>query len=718
MNISTNQPVAKSFIFRRFFINGIFSLAFAISLLINYLSYAEIKELGTANKRVAHTYQVILSASDSLYYFASAESNQRGYLLSGDLKFISRLDDISNNIIAALGQVNKLTFENASQQLRLQRLNQLINQRLTLLQNLIKIKKKSAENIFNIADRDNISLLMQGQNLSEQVNDILTDVRLDELNLLNQRNALLENNATLANTVIIGGNIITDIFLIMVFVLFNFELGKRRQAEKRRVQAEIELTSILHNASDMIAAVDTNYRYINFNPAYQRELEKLFGKKVRIGMSLTEATQKFPNETDRFMAFWAHSLGGHETTRIIEFERNNTIVTFEVTANLIRNQDDKNILGAVHVVRNITSRVQEQAELKKSYEVLNHGMQALQQRNEKITLLVEMSEVMLACSSTAELSDVIAKYCKRILNFVNGVLYTMHSSRNYLESITQWGQPSQRQETFTFDQCWALRMGRLHLVDHIHNQLTCQHSKMHAGQAFPYVCAPLMAQNDIIGLLYLELPPILNPDIELLDSDDRLIIHAVAEQTALSLANLRLRENLQFQSVHDPLTGLYNRRYLEEFMQKVLHQATRTKMPLAVFMLDLDYFKRFNDNNGHEAGNALLKEVGLLLTREIRSGDIAARYGGEEFTIVLYNTEAEFALLRAETIRKSFSQISIQYGAGTLGSVTVSMGMAMFPHDGRTSSQLIEAADKALYAAKKHGRNCVLQYTSPQITVV
>ncbi len=236
--------------------------------------------------------------------------------------------------------------------------------------------------------------------------------------------------------------------------------------------------------------------------------------------------------------------------------------------------------------------------------------------------------------------------------------------------------------------------------------MICNHVAQ-AEQPEILMCVPLMAQNDIYGLLYLELNP---EEIERIE-DHKLLINAFSELTALALANVRLRENLRHQSIRDPLTSLYNRRYLEDFLFKQLHQAERTKVPLCLLMLDLDHFKKLNDTYGHDAGDAALKEFGKILQNDIRVSDIASRYGGEEFIIVLYDADAAAAKSRANSIREAFSMAQIRYGAQVIGPLSVSIGISQFPSDGQTLQTLVESADRALYCAKNNGRNQVVFFS-------
>jgi diguanylate cyclase (GGDEF)-like protein len=182
---------------------------------------------------------------------------------------------------------------------------------------------------------------------------------------------------------------------------------------------------------------------------------------------------------------------------------------------------------------------------------------------------------------------------------------------------------------------------------------------------------------------------------------------AIAENLALSLANLKLWETLQNQAIRDPLTGLYNRRYLEETMDREIHRSRRLKAPLGVVMMDLDHFKDFNDSFGHGAGDALLSALAHVITAGIRTEDIACRYGGEEFLLVIPGASLATALERAEKVRQAVKALQVKYQGRFLKSTTISLGVAIFPDHGQTAEEVITAADAALYRAKQAGRDRV-----------
>jgi diguanylate cyclase (GGDEF)-like protein len=217
-----------------------------------------------------------------------------------------------------------------------------------------------------------------------------------------------------------------------------------------------------------------------------------------------------------------------------------------------------------------------------------------------------------------------------------------------------------------------------------------------------YLCIPMMAQSEALGVLHLMQPD----DVKMTDTKQRMAV-TMSEHIAMALSNLRLHETLRSQSIRDPLTGLFNRRFMEESLELEIRRASRNQRPLGMIMIDLDHFKYFNDTFGHEAGDLLLKELGSLLKGNIRGEDIACRYGGEEFTLILPEGTGTVTLQRAEFFREAIQRLDVHHRGHPLGKITASMGVAVFPDHGRTAESLINAADKALYRSKAAGRDCV-----------
>ncbi|HEO1389274.1 TPA: diguanylate cyclase [Legionella pneumophila] len=694
-----NRSILSNLRLSRTLLNIIFIIALSLLLIINIISYNQVKNLIFASNWVSHTHEVIQTIDTCLYDIVEIESRQRFYLIRGSSsQLMADIDDMKSTLQLNLDKLEQLTRDNPEQNKRIHRFIDLVKQRLNLLNQLVQLKGSG-----KLDTQEGYDLLNQSQDMSHQVKSLGQEIKSVELVLLSERNTGVVRWAVTSSFILISGGIASILFLTLAFILANIELSTRRKTELQNQNTQIRLKKIIESASDMIAAFGKDQRFITFNEAYQREFKRLFDKSISINMSLEEAFNNAPENKKKLVQSWKESLQRDEETKNIEVNTEQEKTIYEMTSKLIQNGDNE-IKGVVHSVRNITKRVQEHTELQESYEKLANGMKELQEKNEQITLLVEMSDIMLACGSQEELSEVMAKYSQRLLQFSSGYLFIMHPSKNYLEKAASWGNPHPHDLTFTPEQCWAIRLGRIHYAGSSRIELMCSHMMFDVQPELSLLCVPLMAQNDIYGLLYLEVGL-------KFDENQQLLITAFAELTALALANVRLRENLRYQSIRDPLTGLYNRRYLEDFLFKQLHQAERTKASFAILMLDLDHFKKINDTFGHDAGDLVLKELGQILNNDIRLGDIAARYGGEEFVLLLYDINAQAAKMKAENLRSAISNLQVKYGAQPVGQITASIGISVYPDDAKSPAEVIEAADKALYQAKNKGRNKVILFS-------
>jgi diguanylate cyclase (GGDEF)-like protein len=216
----------------------------------------------------------------------------------------------------------------------------------------------------------------------------------------------------------------------------------------------------------------------------------------------------------------------------------------------------------------------------------------------------------------------------------------------------------------------------------------------------PYLCLPLAVHGEMLGLLHLNLTA-----GDHADEDQRGLAVTFGEIVKLSPANLKLREVLGAQAIHDSLTGLFNRQYLDETLAREVHRAQRQKASLCVAMLDIDHFKKFNDTYGHEAGDEVLRELGKFLRQSVRVSDIACRYGGEEFILILLDTDVTTAVVRLQGVCRDIKGKRFELRGMSLPAVTVSVGLAQLPVHGTTPEELIRASDDALYVSKNTGRD-------------
>jgi diguanylate cyclase (GGDEF)-like protein/PAS domain S-box-containing protein len=362
----------------------------------------------------------------------------------------------------------------------------------------------------------------------------------------------------------------------------------------------------------------------------------------------------------------------------------------------------------------ITERRQWEEAIQTTNDKLHTLVAQVEERNRTMILANEMSDMIQACQASDEAYKAIDYFMPRLFPDDTGALYMLNNSRNLFETVAGWGQNPLAVSVFASDECWAVRRGRVHKVENLQEALGCPH--VTEAVSGGYLCVPLIAQGETLGVFHLRPGPSAAAQTpELAAVKDQLAL-TVAEDLALALANLRLRETLRSQAIRDPLTGLFNRRYLEETMEREINRVKRQGIPLGVIMMDLDHFKQYNDTFGHSAGDGLLSALGILLKSHIREEDIACRYGGEEFLLILPGASVSIALERAEGLRLAVKEMHQHYQG--LKPTSLSSGVAVYPDHGDTGLQLIQSADAALYRAKKAGRDRVMaaEYAEETIT--
>lgn len=335
------------------------------------------------------------------------------------------------------------------------------------------------------------------------------------------------------------------------------------------------------------------------------------------------------------------------------------------------------------------------------------GQRGLRRSSADVIKLIEMSVLLQSCATVDEVMAPIAHYGQELFPSTSGALYLMRASMHAVVLVASWGDHQESKGFFTLDNCWGLRRGGIH-VSRSHDPISCNHFPLVAEQR-QQLCVPMMAHSETIGVLCLQ------GNADRLDAvvpiDSELAV-MMADQIALAVANLKLRETLQAQSIRDPLTRLYNRRHLEDSLKRELARAARTGAAVYLLMLDIDHFKSFNDTYGHDAGDAVLRAFGRLLERQFRRSDLVCRYGGEEFTIVLLDSPAKEATAKAEQLLHSVSQMEVDHRDLIMDPITTSIGIAAFPADGDNMEALIHAADRALYSAKLKGRNRIEHFAN------
>lgn len=355
--------------------------------------------------------------------------------------------------------------------------------------------------------------------------------------------------------------------------------------------------------------------------------------------------------------------------------------------------------------QDVTDQKRVQEALAAAYEKVSASMSELARRNHEVTLINEMGEMLQGCTGLEEAYRVIARFGQRLFPGWSGAAFVIAPSRERLEAVAAWGD-APAEAGFPPDHCWGLRRGRVHAVDRDEGGPPCLHLGNRPTERS--LCLPMIAHGDAVGLL--QLAALAQPEWVRQRTVPELRPHAVAvaEHLALALANFRLRETLRNESIRDPLTGLFNRRYMEESLEREFRRALRSGSQVGVVAIDIDHFKAFNDTFGHDAGDALLRGFAERLRRHVRGEDIACRCGGEEFLLILPDCSEDAAVRRAEELRLSVSGMQVPHRDGALGAMTISLGVAAFPAHAATPEEVLRVADLALYRAKAEGRDRVV----------
>ena len=417
-----------------------------------------------------------------------------------------------------------------------------------------------------------------------------------------------------------------------------------------------------------IRAKDGSYRWVSRRGKSVRDTE---GKVVKIVGSISDITARRKAE--------------------LEVQQLNT----ELEQRVVQRTAD--------LTREIAGHQATQRRLEEANRELRISLDRVQQQTREMELLHEMSELLQGAKTSEEYNKIISHAMQQLFNAKAGGLYAIRSSRDLVEASITWGKVEYSDTVFHPEDCWALKLSKLHFVANRTDDVACRH--VANGETTGYVCVPLNSHGETQGLIHLRATT--EAAKESLRSKLPLI-HTVSEYLGLALGNFRLQQTLRYQSVRDSLTGLFNRRYLEESIAREVARVARDNQELGIIMFDLDHFKRVNDDYGHDMGDAVLRQLGEVLLHHVREEDIACRYGGEEFTVILPGANTEVSRQRAEELRQLIEDIKVQWGGQVIGDLSVSLGVACFPTHGKTWQDVLKAADQALYQAKQTGRKRVV----------
>jgi diguanylate cyclase (GGDEF)-like protein/PAS domain S-box-containing protein len=472
------------------------------------------------------------------------------------------------------------------------------------------------------------------------------------------------------------------------------DVTERKLAEEARRTSEHRYQELFENAYDMVYTLDLNGSITSINKAAERIM----------GYSRDEVLQKnllqfiAPDHQVEVQSTIERQIAAEApiTWETIIVTKDGNRLTLEVSSRLTFHQGSPAAIQGI--ARDITERKKTEDALQETKEKLEAWVADLEQRTREMTLLSEMGDILRACLTTEEVYEVFVRVAQEVFPALSGGLYVIGPLRNIVESVADWGDTSGMELTFTPDECWALRRGRIHCVEDVRVGLLCKH--LHEPVSKGYMCVPMMAQSEALGILHLNQPQ----GDEIPEAKQRVAV-AMAEHVAMALSNLRLHETLRNQSIRDQLTGLFNRSFMEESLELELRRAARTQLQLGVIMLSLDDFQQLTESYGLDEGDTILRRAGMMLQSNVRKGDIACRFSGQTFVVVLPQTSAEVSLQRAETLLDLIRTLAIKNPGEPASRISASVGMAMYPSNGQTVETLLRSAEAALSRAKSSGGN-------------
>ena len=340
-------------------------------------------------------------------------------------------------------------------------------------------------------------------------------------------------------------------------------------------------------------------------------------------------------------------------------------------------------------------------------EELTSSYERLRSRDRESQLLIELSEKLQSSMTARHAGDAVRGTLENL--FAGGSISVGNRTDENFETVVVWGPDAEAGRSLTRSSCRALLTGQVHSSDSADG--SCFHHTNSSVSAS--ICVPMNAHGDTVGVLQIYFYGAENSPPSVQDARSHLsqLGLGVGEQLGMALANFELRDTLREQSIRDPLTKLFNRRYMEETFHRELSRAARDHLEIGVMQIDIDFFKEFNDAHGHDVGDALLRAFADTLFALFRDSDVPCRYGGEEFTLILFNSSLDETETRARELQRHVLDLKVEldHGRTSPSPPTLSIGIASFPAHGNTAETLIRAADQALYVAKSRGRDTIVR---------
>ncbi|MCW8408071.1 diguanylate cyclase [Legionella sp. PATHC035] len=467
-------------------------------------------------------------------------------------------------------------------------------------------------------------------------------------------------------------------------------------------RSEESFRNTIENAPIGMAIISPEGKCIHANRTLQETLG--YSDEELRNKSMLEIT--YPD--DRLMTQDAMNKLLHGELRISHMEKryirkDGSIIWGMVSSSLIRDEQGEPI-NFIMQMKDVSDRIQNEEKMRQLNEKTMEMLNELKLLEHDESLLNKLNRSLQICITAEEAYPRIHLIAQDLFPDLSGGLSIYNQTIKQMETVVQWGKEPLLPDIFLPMDCFSIREAATNVVDDPNKSVPCAH--YNTPPQGGYMALPLMVQNELIGVIHL-----IAPKDRKLTRHQQDMANSFGNIVKLAIANINLRVSLSELSLHDPLTNLYNRRYLNDILSRELIRIAREKRTLCVAMLDIDNFKKFNDTYSHLAGDEILKAIGKLLLDSFRESDVSVRFGGEEFVIVLLNTTLNNAVIKMEELREKIKNISIYFKGTPLNHITISIGVAEALKHGASIDEIIKAADLALYAAKLAGKDRVIAYS-------
>ena len=504
---------------------------------------------------------------------------------------------------------------------------------------------------------------------------------------------------------------------------YNSFINKLQKTREKLLESEHKFRGIFENSIEGICRISNDGKLLTINPA----LAKIFGydSTERMMTAVTDINTEFfknPEDTNKIFQL----LDKNDSIREYQVQmcrRDRSDLWGALSIKAYKTQENK-LLYMDGFITDITDRKASEEALQKSHlelenrveertEELSSWVRELERLNTENALFGRMTEMIQVCTKASEIYKIANQFSQKFFPETSGRLFEYDKENNHMFQMASWGEDDGPEQVFSPEDCWALRQGKPYLNGIQDPSLYCTHLEDLKKKSA--LCVPMMVRGEILGLLsitdHADSVSVGSESQGLGLAKKTEIGTTIAEHIAMALSNIRLQESLKQKSIIDQLTGLFNRRFLDESLKKEAFRMVRHKYKIGIIMIDVDHFKLFNDKYGHDCGDAVLKSLGEFIKFNTRGEDIACRYGGEEFVVILINTSQDGLKKKAENIcTRVREDLSVKHKDQTY-KITISVGAALCPVHADTLEKTMETADEALYQAKYEGRDraCIAQ---------